>query len=243
MTHDETIGAIEQLFRGRLASGKADEVSAHVRECEACDRVYQRYAEAERALFEKTPHAEFPAFAQQRVAARLFKEPGVAPKRLPKFLISTATAGALAALALVLFIPRGDFAPRGDQQRLAPSSTLRALALRDEGVVDLASAPLRRGDRLKLLADTGPEQRWASAIIVAEDGRVFATIEPAEIGPNAADAPLGSSILVDDTWPKGQSKIILRLAPDPAKPEPNAEASDRGAISVRILEVRIEEPK
>lgn len=245
--HDETIAAIDDLFRGKLSAERTKEVSLHVESCAECERAYQRYADAERAMF--TKDAPLTPFASDRIQARLFGAPKPKVSVLPRFVPALVAAAAAAALAIA-FIPRDQFTRRGDPQKtLAPESTLRALALENNGgvvgVVDLGAGdkPLAKGDKVKLLADTSKDQHFASAVIVAANGKVIAEVAPIEIGPNADDAPIASSMLVDDTWPEGQVKIVLELSPTAKRADPDATAHDDGAESVRVLNIKVEGPR
>ena len=245
--HDETIAAIEDLFRGKLSAERTKEVSSHVESCAECERVYQRYADAERAMF--TKDAPLTPFASDRIQARLFGAPKPKASVLPRFAPVLAAVAA-AVLAAIIYLPTDQLTARGgDTKTLAPESTLRALALQNNGgvvgVVDLGAGdkPLAKGDKVKLLADTSKDQHFASAVIVGANGKVIAEVAPIEIGPNADDAPIASSMLVDDTWPEGQVKIVLELAPTAKKADPDAIAHDDGAESVRVLEIKVEGPR
>lgn len=248
--HDETIGAIEELFRGSLSKERADEVSAHVLSCDRCERVYQRYADAERALFAQNQEKGLTPFAQDRVRARLFGDAPPQKSKVPGFLLSTAATIALACVLAIFVMPQTppeEFGSRGaGAETLAPESKLRALVLVPKGegieVVDLAAGAhvLQKGDRLKLLADSSAAQRFASAVVAAEEGRVLAEVEPVEIGANAKDAAVGPTITVAD-WPPAV-KIVLRLGADQKRAVANDTARDQGAESVRVLKLRVKEP-
>lgn len=245
--HDETIGAIEELFRGSLSKERANEVSAHVLSCDRCERVYQRYADAERALFAETNKNVLTPFAQDRVRARLFGDAPPKKSKVPSFLLSSAVTVALACvLAIFIIPPQPELMSRGtNAETLAPESKLRALVLVPKGeafeVIDLAAGDrgLQNGDRLKILADSSAQQRFASAIIAGENGRVLAELQPVEIGPNAKDAAVGETITVAG-WPP-EVKIVLRLGADQKRAGADDAAKDEGSESVRVLKVRVSE--
>ena len=91
---------IEAEFTGGLPASERAALTAHLRDCEACARLYERYARAERAM---TPAA--PALTRSqadRVLGGLIGEPPRAPKR------SLLPFGALAAVSARRRAVRGD---------------------------------------------------------------------------------------------------------------------------------------
>jgi hypothetical protein len=244
MNEEHVIASIEDLFYGRLPPERAAMVSSHVKSCARCERAFERWASAERALFEKR---EWTPFAEDRVADRLFGAPPPKPRRAPAFIGVFVTATALAAAAIV-GLPRiqtDEFAPRsGSGTHLAPEVKLRALRVRAPEVADLSGGgELARGDRLRLFFDAGAAHRYASASIVAENGRVLEHLAPAEIEAGATDRPLGGGFTAGDDWPIGQVTIVLRLSatPAPAGRRFDERAYDAETDAVRIARVRVVE--
>jgi hypothetical protein len=241
--HDAILRDIEALFRGRLEKDRAGAVVDHVKDCDRCERVYQRYADAEGALF-RDKKSELNLFAKNRVAARLFD---TAPKPRPRFvpkLVAGMTAAAAFALMAIVFVPQSQYTARGNDEALAPETTLRVLAVtKDLQVVDLAGGDVKitQGDRLKLLYDSGARHRFGTVAIVHESGRVLADITAKNIDADVVDRPFGAMIPVDN-WPKGQVAFIMRLSiePQPSVTDFGATAKDEPGDAIRVLKVRVD---
>jgi hypothetical protein len=215
---DAWFAKIESLFKGKLDGEKAVELYAHVKSCDRCEKVFNRFATAEKALFGEK-HA-MPSFASDRVASRLFvdaKKPGARPA-----IIGIAFASALSLMLLVGIVPRTT--ERAEEFRARSGSTagvktdamLRAfaVALGSDGeldVRDLASSQSKPkvGDRIKLLYSNFGPYSYASAVIIDAGGKTIARIAPALIDRNVEDTDLAPAIPLPDDVTAGPMKIIV----------------------------------
>lgn len=77
--HDIWLERIDDLFSGRLSPATATDLYAHIKSCERCERTFERFAEAERALFSSPAHPDrdraLTPFALDRVRERLLLGP------------------------------------------------------------------------------------------------------------------------------------------------------------------------
>ncbi len=187
--HLGTLGAVE---RARLFE--------HLRACEACRRVYDRHSAVEAALV-GTGHVLPPA-ALERIAGGVLVSPDRARRRV---LGGVGLALALATVGLAAVLARrpadDGFAPRGGGEGAWPEGpSLRALALRPGAsgleAVDLATAPARRGDRLRVLV-SGAEPGDRARLVWSTPGGGGLLVEDAPVEPGL-DRPLGPALSVPD---------------------------------------------
>src|SRR5215471_17920997 len=88
--HDDAwYGKIETLFSGKADSARVDEVYAHLKTCDRCERTFNRFALAEKGLF-KRAHALSP-HASERVGRRIFKAERKSAARFPIVGLVAAT--------------------------------------------------------------------------------------------------------------------------------------------------------
>src|SRR5688572_15929882 len=194
----------ERMIEQRMTEGgvPSERLLEHVRECRSCGRLYQRHAEAERAL---CGSPDLSLLQRERIEGRLIK---AKPKR--SMVLPFAIPIAAAAVALLFFVaPADEFTPRGDR-KLSASVELRALAIepKREGGFDVNAASdrtLNRGDHLRLIYDNRSELDRITVEITGEGGRVT-LLENHPIS-RAEEAKLADPIAVGD-WPAGD--VVIR---------------------------------
>lgn len=216
LTHQECERLIDQEFRSGDASAEQTEaMRAHIRECEACARVYERYARAETALFKSTPNSGLSAGQVDRVASRLFAAP--APPRSRRWAWG-GTLAAVTAVAVVAVLPaEEDDGLRSRQGSITADAPvgIRALRLRSDpsgvSVTDLGTGGrVRHGDRIAIM-------------YAHRDG--FTALTVRRLGPEGAIERLGTAAplpldtvderltvtTVDATWAKGTHVFEARF--------------------------------
>lgn len=238
-SHLISLDEISEFFHGRLGAARASEIRDHIRGCQQCDRLYERMALAEKALYKAGPKAAPPSF--QRVSARLFED---APAKRAA-LDWRPALGVLVAVsaALMLFVtvsqPRSDeFASRGIQAKLTSELGLRALRVRrggPEGRIELrdtAEVPLRPSDELKLLYSSA-HYRYVS-VYLAQDGAILEAIEQIEI-KDAVNAKLPGTIRIGSSPAKNTRLIAVFHNGRAVPPTPSVTAMDGPKSAIRVL--------
>lgn len=225
-SHPHISRLIQRQFAEGLGTEERAELMAHLRECPACQRVYDRFSGAEQLLFAGPDGevADWTGGAQDRVEATLFGEPR--PRRpwlAPLALASTALAAAAALLIVPSSAPEAEvFTPRG---AMAPPTALadtaqvglRALRIRasEAGpqVADLATAGV----------DLGPRDHVALLYVNHEGAtRVRAWLDPGAgrpVVPLVAERPARNGVedarlgdpLPAEGWPSGTLTLVAEF--------------------------------
>jgi len=188
-----------------------------VRECPTCERVYERFAAAESALYPRTPERTVGTGQIDRVARRLFAEGSASTSdraRTPRWGAAAALAAA-AAVALWVAGPAGEPARdslrsrQGSVTAVAPDVGLRVLRIRErDGADDLlvddmgTGGTARPGDRLAaLVTNTGDLDRVVLERVTPEGTRTT-VVEMTDIRRNIEDMRLGT-VRVGRDWSRG----------------------------------------
>jgi len=117
--------ALRALFEGGLDAGGFSRLREHVTGCAECREVYERLGRVDSALEKRALPEHRQALLEQELLARLAAAPGAVrpPKRerfsLPSFFLPSLVGLAVAAVALVLVVPRlrapeSEWQARGD---------------------------------------------------------------------------------------------------------------------------------
>jgi hypothetical protein len=217
--------------QGVLSARDHDAMRAHVRDCETCERVYERYAAAEAALYPRS--ADRPTHAGQvdRVAQRLFAREAPAGAAGRERGARWAVGGALAAAAAVAIVvaapgsgPRdvtgagpddGLRSRQGGVAAVAPDASLRALRVRpgESGpqVTDLGSgAAVRAGDRVALLYTNLGDLDRVAIDRVTPDGSTTSVVEMTDIRADVEDERLKTLVVTED-WAEGVHVLRARF--------------------------------
>jgi hypothetical protein len=253
-THPGIEGKIERLFQGKLPDDQARELVTHLRDCQPCLRLYERFAGAEKAMFvaEGKRSPDLNPYQEARVSQRLFATTPAKPRWSPKLLWSTGLlASALSALLLVsvtnrAHTPTETFGARGGgvPEKKAPDVSFRALRLRQapDGrieVSDLASGleGVRPGDRIKLLYTNFGKDRFAEVAALGAGGRVLPLAGQTEVRSDAEDQVFGDSIVVSTEWPSGPIRIVARFSETPTE---NQAWTEEGGQLVRSVDTHVD---
>lgn len=201
---------IETEFTGGLPPEEGRRLADHLRGCDACAKVYERWSQAERAM---TPSAPVLTRGQaDRVASRLFA--GTLPKPRRGFLsVGVFAATAAAAVLLVVVPSTQELQPRGGVEVVDPRVSLRALRIRRVGG-DLQAAGadqgLAPGDHLRLLYTAPAGVDGARVTLTDGANRVHLLFE-GRIEP-AIDGKLGAPMKVDHAWAPGEIRITASFS-------------------------------
>lgn len=219
--HDRCQELIDQSFRrGGLRAPDREAMRRHVRECEPCERTYERYAAAERVLYAGHQKTGTNPGQLDRVADRLFERP---PRSRTTWLPAVVAAGGLATTAAVLLSisapstrpEPGLRARQGEASAVAPTLGLRALRVRLDGtgpqVSDLATTGrVQRGDRVAVLyTNLAAFERVSLERRAGEDPPVV-MIPMTEVETRVEDERL-VTLEVDERWPSGPVTLRARF--------------------------------
>lgn len=215
--HAHFEGQLRDLFARGLSPEAQTVLRAHVRSCPRCERLYERYSEAERGLHGQT-QAPLTRAALDRVASTLFvpETPPVTSRLRPLALGLSAASAILLAGVILKPTPvdtSGLHARGSAQAPTQPGVGLRALRLVRDGervqVQDLGSghAHLKVGDELVLLYVNlvGASTVQVYLHPAGQDPRLLVPRRPIE--RDVQDARLGAPIVVTEGWPAGLSHI------------------------------------
>lgn len=232
---------IARLFERGLSATEHDAMSAHVRTCARCERLYEKYAAAERALTRRAPD-DLASASFDRVQARLLGPAKPRPKT--KWWAALGAVAAAAAVLLVLRAPTEELRARGGAEVLRPEYAIRVLRVRGDAddltVVDATSAPLVAGDRLKVLASSGSGARWVRIRVADEAGVVHSQAATA-LAPDALEAQLPGVIEVPPTWKIGAVRVVATFAASVDDTDLDAtEPVDREGVWIRTVRATIE---
>jgi hypothetical protein len=235
VSHERCVGLIEREFeRGGLSPDESARMREHLRDCETCERVYTRYAQAEAALHPRPADAS-PAQID-RVARRLF---GDAPprRRAPRAWVGLGAAVLAGVVAIVVTAgpsTSGDLQSRqGVAEDVDPSVGLRALRLRStpEGVAvdDVGGGgAVEAGDRIALTYSDFVGHDRLEVVRVGPDGaRVF--VAAVEAPTTGRDDVRIAVVTVDGAWAPGRHRFEARF-----------EGGD--GPRVRVVEVEVSGP-
>ncbi len=243
---------IARLFERGLEAQEQAKVMAHIRDCEDCKKLYERYAEAERALYASATLEGLAPPSLERVQSRL--QLGV-PAQKPRRLFKLAPLAAVAA-AVVLFVqvsPDDEFRARGrSSPRQAPALdaafAVRVLRLRagvdgQPRIQDAASATLAGGDKLKVLISTGASASWVNLVILSEARHVLYRSDVQRVTANTIEARLEGLVSVAPSWKPGLLTLVAVFSQrrEDARWTEGAHApSDADGVWVRTVSTRLE---
>lgn len=222
---------VRSFERGALPARDDSAMRGHVRDCETCQRVYERYAAAEAALYPRQADRSTHADQVDRVAQRLFEREtrvgSAGRERGARWAAGTALAAA-AAVAIVVAAPgsdRRDTPPvgvddglrsrQGGVAAVAPDASLRALRVRSEKsepqIIDLGSgAAVRPGDQVALLYTNLGELDRVAIDRVTPDGATTRVVEMTEIRADVEDERLKTLVVTED-WAEGLHVLRARF--------------------------------
>lgn len=221
---------VRALLAGALDHREGDAARSHIRECDACSRLYERLCDAERRVLGEG--ADY-----RKAAVRHVREWVVsgAPSRNPSVWSPWPMLGAAVTVASVLFLvvvaPR---LLREDEwaRRSVPGARseigIRLFLLHPAGDGSLDAVPLpagsdpatvRRGEELGFsysnLADRLHHLTW---VAVDARGDVH-VLEEASIEIRAAiDEPAEQGIAIDDRFAEGPLRLYALFSSDPLRP-------------------------
>lgn len=242
-THELMRRRVRAQFERGLDADERRVLFEHLRTCEPCRALYDRYASLERALH---PDADaVPGAVLDRAeAVVLGVSPGGRAQRrwTPLFAVAATMAGAASALVLGPAEPPRQSTPevaaflaRGDDE-VVPAEGLgvRVLRLRDRGgsvdVDDLASvtAPaLAPADRVAVVYTNHAGARSLEVRLRTTDDSSSVLVPRAPIPSGVEDHPVGEPFIVAD-WPPGPLEVVADFrGPD-------------GQVWLRRAQVRLE---
>lgn len=225
--HQRCPTLIQRSFlHGGVSPADFEAMRRHVRECESCERLYERYAQAEAALHVGSTGKATNAGQLDRVAGRLF-DPAPATRRgnRPVWAGLSAFAAATAALVIAVAVPGPEAGPgprpgSGDELRsrsgssaqVAPDLGLRVLRARADGPsVDVrdvtAVGSVRVGDRVAILVTNLANAAQVQIDLMGSDGVIETLVASQPIASDVEDERVGT-LAVDDDWPSGP--VVLR---------------------------------
>lgn len=215
-THTQIEGLIHQYFAGELSAQAHSMLRNHVRDCEQCERVYERYAAADRGLHQCDGHA-LTAAALGRLEVGLFESERVPPPRSPWWSRAPLFAAALASMiALLMLRPSNTqdvLQARGGVVAPGKGVSLRVLRLRHEGdeviVQDLGTkdTAVTLGDEIILLY-TNLAGAQSVQVILRNDEHARVVLVPRHtLQSQVEDVRLGPPLKVDKYWPLGTMHI------------------------------------
>jgi hypothetical protein len=228
LTHQTCERLIEQDFvRGGLTAAQSVALRRHLQGCEACGRLYARYAEAEAALYPRSSPAAMNPAQLDRVGGRLFGHSRRAPShRWAWGGFGAVAAAAAASLVLTVSQPPTD----GNELRSRQGETaiadapvaLRALRLRPGAqgldVHDLAtSGRLRPGDRVALVY---AHRKGFTELRVRHrdpEGRAELVATLTSLPAGAVDERI-AVLTVDERWSRGTHVFQARFDGGPGEP-------------------------
>jgi hypothetical protein len=244
MEHVEYERMIEARIAGELSPERIDHLHDHLRSCNQCARLYERFVEAEQALCGSA--AAINVLQRDRVEARL-----LASARPPKawwawsFRAQLGLAAITASLlALFLLVPPDEFASRGGGATLSSDIELRALAIepRPEGgfaVHPASGRTLGLGDHLRLLVENEADFDFITVELVGDKRVVLLERHPIA---RTTEAKLGDPIAVNQAWPEGEVQIRAVFFRGENRAPSDASASDGDDWAVRTVKARVELP-
>ncbi len=214
--HNRIEGLIHQHFAGKLSSEAYGTLRTHLRQCEHCERVYERYASAERGLYHTEDEA-LTAASLGRMQTALFDAPAPAAPRPPWWARTPMVFAALGAVVFLFMLrpePTQDtLQARGAAVAPAPGISFRVLRLRSEGgkvkVQDLGTkdAQLKAGDQVILLYTNLSGAKSAQVILRSEQHAKVVLVPRHALKTEVEDARFGPPLIVDETWPMGSIQI------------------------------------
>jgi hypothetical protein len=207
MEHHEYREMIRRLFEKDLDRAGDQRLFAHLRECEGCEHVYQRWATAEQAFAGDR-------LASERVLQRVLEPaPSAGPARSTVWLIGPA----IVALGLVLAlsfrpVAQPDFVARGGAAEV--SLAFRVLLIRLEGgqaqVSDLVpGSAVQAGDHLRILCSSAAPLTMSAMTIDVPSGERVSLGDSVSVGAGAVEAPVGEIIEVTPAWGTGSATLRI----------------------------------
>ncbi len=218
MTDTEHV-AIEPLIKELFARGlrpQADaKLRAHLQRCESCARLYERYAEAERALHHQSADTALNPSLLARIEDRLFdNEPQPQPRYLPRIALALTAVGALAVTTLTVMSPptQTTLQPRGE------AATTTGLVFRALRVRQVDGAPqvqelghgvhdVMPGDEIALLYVNLGMAHSAQVTLHTPDQEPRILVARQDILQGVQDERLGPVIKVSEDWPAGRASL------------------------------------
>jgi len=218
-TCDQSFEAQIKLLFSRGLSPESDaKVRTHVAACDRCARLYERYAEAERALHQQDLNSALNPSMQARIEGRLFE--AEAPKQghaLPRIAVALAAVSALAVATFSAVVPPTPDAMQPRGVHVPPPRTglvMRALRVRridgqpqvqelGHGVQDLVP-----GDEVALMYVNIDGALTAQVILRSLEGSQRVLLSRTAIKRTYKDERLGPVITVSEDWPQGPATLV-----------------------------------
>ncbi|MFO0728911.1 MAG: zf-HC2 domain-containing protein [Myxococcota bacterium] len=229
-------------FAGGIAASDRAAMREHVLSCDACGRLYERCARAERALS--------PSLLLERNLSRLVEPSADVARARPGLGLSVA--GLLGAALIGLFLLRGglppsapDLAPRGGvhAEKIDPRYSVRVLGSAEgpDGkmtVFDAKERALVPGERLLILATNLGDSRSLDVLAILPSGAREVLVDRVSIGAGAEDLQLVPSIEVSPAWSKGPVRLVAVFSDRPMDPQAMTSdlvVTDQDGISIRSV--------
>ena len=210
--HRITQRLIERELSGRaLTTEERSQMRGHVRDCETCRRFYDRYVEAEAALYETESGSVTPG-QLARVEDRLLGHFDRNPRPGRAFWLPAALFSSVAVLVFVVVIDRSEdgFQSRGGEANDGPMAVFRALR------VETGATGEPRLSELEPRDSVGPLDRFVflgacpeaactvSVFALTADGVDHALLRPHALDAGGHDVRLGEVLTIPSQWPPGQ---------------------------------------
>lgn len=227
-------------FRGDLDPAEREAMRAHVADCDPCSRLYERCAQAERALS--------PAAQLDRNLARLIPEAAPSPAVFTQPRAAIATLALAASLMVVLVERAGPPEPtleaRGGASQIDPGFTLRVLGSRAEQggrplIFEAKNQALEPTDEVLLLATCLPEARLLTVVALTADGAMKVLVENAKLEAGSEDQQVGLAVR---GMAEGKVRFVAAFSSKPVDPEllkPELAAADLPGVSVRTVVISV----
>ena len=243
---------IQALFEGKLSPKEHETLFAHLRECGACQKVYDKWAALESSLHQVPSDQVLNASQRERISDRLFQPSQPIKQSSKKPLFSGLVAAAAVAFAAVLFVlPQKDssFQPRsGGSVEAKENVSVRILRVRNSGkdeseVTDLGQARvnLTQSDKLVILYSNFEDYRYAHVVATDADGIEHVLIPVTKIEDQAQDTQLGGVLSPSEAWPNGDllftavfSRSVLEASSEVAKTSVNSVKVIRRSVRTRF---------
>lgn len=253
MEHENWQVQIEDCFSGRLRGEALDALYAHLRDCDECQRVFERFSQAERALGRADGGRSLTNVERDRVRARLFKSAPPEQKSSASLWLGSFVVMTAAIIVAVVAAPRPrvdvvheQMQPRGSGPALSHTISLRVLRVRHSdsktAVVGLGEKEsVVAGDELRFLYTNLSDFAEGALLIDGPQGRRVLTSKHT-LRKAAEDAPFGKPFIVPEDWTEGVLTITAVYWPQEGeKLDPSSlnGPEDSPRRSVRVVRTRI----
>ena len=235
---------IQALFEGKLSPKEHETLFAHLRECRACQKAYDKWAALESSMHQVPSNRVLNASQRDRISDRLFQPSQPIKQSSKKPLFSGLVAAAAVAFAAVLFVSppkEAGFQPRsGDSIQDKQNVSLRVLRIRstdqnEPKVSDLGQVQqsLARNDKLIILYSNFEHYKYVHVVATTADGIDHVLIPVTKIEENTQDAQLGGVLSPTGTWPSGD--LTFTAVFSKAEIDRESNSIDTGSNSTLIV--------